>query len=287
MDHGWAAYLTIYSAESTLKSDGTQKINLNGTDLQKLHDDLAKALDENSAMFIVLYRSGGKPAPDSANGQPPPSAVAVSTVADHVDVSTLKATVQLTTVLDLVGATATYTPAAGTGTQGHQQTPRPITVKSPFTEGSMSSDLPKLMENATTSTEETIKGRININQAPRAVLLCIPNMTSDMADSIISKRIEDPKNDSDDHKYETWPLCEGIIPLATMKKILPVITAGGKVYRAQILGSFEGGGPTARLEVILDASKSPTKVLFWKDMSRLPTGFPVETAAREAATNSP
>ena len=70
MDHGWAAYFTLYSAESTSKSDGTAKINLNGNDLQKLYNDLKTALDENSAMFIVLYRAGGKPAPDSANGQP-------------------------------------------------------------------------------------------------------------------------------------------------------------------------------------------------------------------------
>ena len=63
MDHGWAAYFTLYSAESTLKSDGTQKINLNGNDLQQLYSDLQNALDENSAMFIVLYRTGGKKRP--------------------------------------------------------------------------------------------------------------------------------------------------------------------------------------------------------------------------------
>ncbi len=77
------------------------------------------------------------------------------------------------------------------------------------------------------------------------------------------------------------------MPLKTMKSLLPFITAGGSVYRAQILGTFEGGGPTARLEVILDAGKSPTKLLFWKDMSRLPNGFPVETAAQQAAANNP
>jgi DNA uptake protein ComE-like DNA-binding protein len=281
MDHGWAAYFTIYSAESTLKPDGTAKINLNGDDLQKLYDDLKNALDENSAMFIVLYRAYGKKALASANGQPM-TGVSVGTVVSRVDVSKLPATGQkLTSVLDLIGASADFpdSPAGGTGTQGRQ--PRTIPVASPFTEGSMSSDLPKLMENTTVSTEETIRGRININQAPRTVLMCIPGITADIADQIIAKRIEDPKSDSQDHRYETWPLCEGIVPLKTMKSLLPFITAGGSVYRAQILGTFEGGGPTARLEVILDAGKSPTKVLFWKDMSRLPNGFPVEAAAQE------
>jgi DNA uptake protein ComE-like DNA-binding protein len=287
MDHGWAAYFTLYSAETTLKSDGTQKINLNGNDLQQLYSDLQNALDENSAMFIVLYRNGGVKTTGNTTGQSSANTVSVSSVANQVNISALKASVQLTSVLDLIGATATYTPAAGTGTQGQRTTPRQIIVKSPFTEGTMASDLPKLMENTTTSTAQTIQGRININQAPRPVLLCIPGMTADLADQIIAKRIEDPKNDSQDHRYETWPLSEGIVPLTTMKSMLPFVTAGGSVYRAQILGSFEGGGPTARLEVILDASNTPTKVLFWKDMSRLPTGFTVESAARAAATNNP
>jgi hypothetical protein len=103
MDHGWAAYFTLYSAESTLKSDGTQKINLNGNNLQQLYSDLKDSLDENSAMFIVLYRAGGTKAPDSANGQPT-AGVSVSSVASQVDVSKLTASVQLTSVLDLIGA---------------------------------------------------------------------------------------------------------------------------------------------------------------------------------------
>ena len=40
MDHGWAAYLTLWSAQSTLKSDGTPKINLNQPDMQTLYTQL-------------------------------------------------------------------------------------------------------------------------------------------------------------------------------------------------------------------------------------------------------
>ena len=59
MDHGWAAYLTLWSAESNLKSDGTAKINLNGSDLQKLYNDLKGILDDQQAKFIVAYRAHG------------------------------------------------------------------------------------------------------------------------------------------------------------------------------------------------------------------------------------
>ena len=59
MDHGWAAYLTVYSMESNLRADGTPKINLNGGDLQQLYNDLQKVLDPQWATFIVAYRQNG------------------------------------------------------------------------------------------------------------------------------------------------------------------------------------------------------------------------------------
>ena len=63
------------------------------------------------------------------------------------------------------------------------------------------------------------------------------------------------------------------MPLETMKAMLPYITAGGSVYRAQIIGHFDKGGPVARLEVIVDSTQQPAQVLFWKDMSHLPGDF--------------
>ena len=59
MDHGWAAYLTLWSAESTLKADGTPKINLNQSDLPTLYSQLTAVLDPSWAEYIVCYRQGG------------------------------------------------------------------------------------------------------------------------------------------------------------------------------------------------------------------------------------
>ncbi len=75
------------------------------------------------------------------------------------------------------------------------------------------------------------------------------------------------------------------MPLATMKSILPYITAGGSVYRAQIIGHFDKGKPVARLEVILDATQHPTRVLFWKDMSNLNGSFPGEISSPQTGEN--
>ncbi len=96
----------------------------------------------------------------------------------------------------------------------------------------------------------------------------------------------DPTQAPSDQAYEVWPLIEGIVPLATMKALQPYVNAGGNVYRAQIIGYFDKGGPTARIEAVFDATQSPTKLLFWKDVSRLQGGFPGDTSSQTGTTST-
>jgi DNA uptake protein ComE-like DNA-binding protein len=259
MDHGWAAYLTLWSSESTLMGDGSQKINLNDKDLATLYTSLSSTLDQSSADFIIAYRLGGGTLDSSG----------------HIDTSTLENAQAINTIsspLDLIGVTV-----RGQGTTGSQNA-----VKNPFTSdpSAMSDYLPKLFEYCTTVTPgKSIPGRININQAPRVILQTIPGMTSDMVEQIIANRQPDLASSSAQatHTCPAWPLIEGVIPLETMKKMMPYINAGGSVFRAQVIGHFERGTPVSRLEVILDATQHPTRVLFWKEMGT--GGFPGETSA--------
>ncbi len=160
---------------------------------------------------------------------------------------------------------------------------KPITVKNPFAadSGSMATELPKLFANCTTSANNSVGGKININQASRIVLLCIPNMTTDMADQIISQRTQDPAQAADVDLCPAWPLIKGIIPntadgLTLMKQLMPYMNTGGNVYRAQVIGSFEQGPTSARIEAVIDATQNPSRIVFWNDLSHLQGGFPVE-----------
>ncbi len=267
MNHGWAAYLTVYSRESTLRADGTPKINLNGTDLKKLYDALQKALGAEWATFIVAYRQGGS--------QGSSSGATAAALAGQLDFSQ-KATATIASVLDLVGVkTSAKFQGAKTKT----------VLNSPFSENqtAMATYLPKLLDNTTVSAETTILGRININQASWVVLQGIPGMTVDLANQIIAKRTLDPTVAGPAHRYETWILTEGIVPLATMKTMMPFVNAGGSVYRVQSIGHFEEGGGNAHLEVLLDASKRPTNVLLWRDVSHLSLGCFSEAFAPQAS----
>ena len=69
-NRGWAAYLTLYGKESNLQSDDTLKFDLNSSDLQGLHDDLASVFSDEWVNFIIAYRlyGGTTPPATSSNG---------------------------------------------------------------------------------------------------------------------------------------------------------------------------------------------------------------------------
>jgi type II secretory pathway component PulK len=259
MNCGWAAYLTLYSAESNLQSDGTPKINLNQDNLQTLHDALSAALDGPSADFICAYRLYGN------NGTIPAAGPDL----------TQKGSTQFTSVLDLVGAQMKKASPPSGGKGGP---PPPVNVPSPFPSdtASMSTYLPKLQDKTTTTSDPFISGRININQAPQAVLNCIPGLTPAIIQQILSNRTPDPATADPSHKYATWLLTDGLVPLSTMKTLMPLVCGGGSVFRAQVAGYYEDGRPTARVEAIIDATQRPARVVFWKDLTRLGSGFPLE-----------
>ncbi len=65
---GWAAYFTLHSQEKNVANDGTQRINVNGSDLQTLYNDMiAAGISDLHASFIVAYRLSGQPSPTASN----------------------------------------------------------------------------------------------------------------------------------------------------------------------------------------------------------------------------
>jgi Type II secretion system (T2SS), protein K len=271
MDLGWSAYLTVYSAETNLAADGSQKIDLNAEDLQQLHADLTEALSNSEwATYICAYRQYG---PTTIN--PTQAATATAVGGRELDLTKAGST-QFKSVLDLIGngVQATF-----------RGTTEPVLVASPFSDKpqDMSGYLSKLMEAVTVGTAQAVPGRININQAPKALLMGIPGMREDLVQQIVAERDAEPSDAQPDRRYPTWLLSEGLVTLDEMKQLWPMINTGGRVFRAQIVGYFEESGPATRLEVVIDATAAPARVLLWRDMSHLGPGYSAETLGISAA----
>ena len=64
--------------------------------------------------------------------------------------------------------------------------------------------------------------------------------------------------------------------LENMKALQPFICGGGSVFRAQIIGYYEGGTASARGEVVIDATTVTPRIRLWRDLSHLGRGYPLD-----------
>jgi len=271
INRGWSAYLTLYSSERNASAEGVARIYLNNADLQALHDELSEVFSAEWANFIVAFRLYEPPS-EGSNGQ-------TQSAADLQLDLTQTPKKSLTMVLDLIDTSVEIPGANG-------QPPK--VVNSPFQSDiiSMATYMTPLMDNCTVSETESIPGRININEAPRELLLGIPAvnattsepiMTEELADQIIELRTAVTEVNAAARGNETWLLGEAVVTLDQMKALTPFVCGGGDVFRCQIVGYFQGGGPSSRAEIVFDATSTEPRELFWRDISHLGRGYALET----------
>ena len=273
LDRGWRAYLTLHSQENNLNINGEPRIDINSADLQTLHQDLSAVFDPAVANFIILYRQGYELVDEpQTDGIPQP--------ASAVEIDFLRESERdFTQVLDLVGKRLLYEPDL------LDEEPIDILPAYPL-DISLANTIDLLMDNASTSSNPTIPGRLNINQAPRLLLQGVPGLSDEMIDFIIQTRSIDPYQDQQNYyRHETWLLKQSGITfllggtpftLENMKALQPFICGGGSVFRAQIIGYYEGGTASARGEVVIDATTVTPRIRLWRDLSHLGRGYPLD-----------
>ena len=261
LDRGWSGLLTLHSAEKNVDQYGLARIDLNNEDLKTLYEELSEVFDPAWATFIVAYRQNGA---DSSEGEAEPAG------AQALDFSR-PARIPIVQVLDLIGIKVRARLANNEGS---------ALIDSPFSDDpfAMGAYLPDLMDQVTATAEPIIPGRININQAPLSVLLAIPGMTKEIANQIVNQRDITGEDVNDPNfAHETWLLSRAIVTLDEMRLFMPYMTAGGDVFRAQVVGYFDRGNISARAEVVVDATSAYPRVVFWRDISHLGRGFAPET----------
>ena len=154
------------------------------------------------------------------------------------------------------------------------------TVLSPLTadRSVLRTVLPKMYEVLTTDSRRVIPGRIDVNQAPLAVLRSIPGLDDAATKQIVSARRVQVAGDTQLHRHAVWLLTEGIVDLPRMRAISPFVTGGGDVFRTQLIAYFDDRtstdpSPTARMEVVVDAAQTPARVVASSDLRSLGIGF--------------
>jgi hypothetical protein len=125
---------------------------------------------------------------------------------------------------------------------------------------------------------EYIDGRININQARREILMGIPVLDEDLVEKIILAQKLDANGQPapeviQAHNTTGWLFFEGLVDIPTMQALDPYFTARGDVYRAQVFGFADGGGPITRLEAMVDGTQKPPRIIFQRDLNDLGHGY--------------
>jgi len=144
------------------------------------------------------------------------------------------------------------------------------TVQSPFSHSDPAGyeRFLRLLDEATTEYAVVLRGRINVNEAPRPVLVAVPELTPELVTTILERR----RPGAETQRHVVWLLAEGIVDLELMRTLSRRLTTGGDVYRIQVAGFFEGKPMFHRAEVVLDATVKPPRLVFYKDLT--PLGVP-------------
>lgn len=290
---GWSAFLSVNSRELNLRYDGRTKIDVNSGLLTDVYDQLEAEFGEDVAKFVIAYRING---PKDL----PPEDDTTGTTASSTNSATLQKQQQQALQGLFTGIASALSSGTGTVTRGGidiskggQNQIKSIwdlidsradvtmngtntTLSSPWTADSgLEALLPQLLDAISTTPDPFLEGRININQARREVLLGLPKMTPEVVEAIVAAQSIDGSGDQTLRRSTTaWLYTDQLVDIWGMRELDPYITARGDVYRAQILGFFDGGGPVSRVEVMIDGTQRPPRIKQFRDLSNLGRGYP-------------
>ena len=205
LDPGFYDYVTVYSVESNLDSDGNQRININDAgSRQDLQSALQEVVKEDRALEIM---------------------------------NLIPTNPSFSNVLDFYYST-----------------------------GLKAEEFSQIVDRLTTSDETSFPGLVNVNTAPKAVLLCLPELEESDVDALLSRRNSDQGLDS-----IAW-----VAEVLDQDKAVAIgsyITTRSFQYSADILGIAANGRAYKRYRAVFDMSSQKPKIVYWKSMTHF--GWPL------------
>jgi type II secretory pathway component PulK len=278
VSQGWSAYLTVYSRELNVASDGSPRIYINDNDLNSLYTNLETPLGPDLANYIVMARlygltqqqAGAKRAA-TLSGADRSRGMAQATTDRN---SGQRRPQPIGSLYDLINSTVTI-PASSPQQQ-------PVVFPSPLQDaGTLKQLLPILLDKTTRVNSPELPAGINVNTAPRAVLEALlptfANLSDTDVQTIIDRRPGPNSPDANDPIYQTpaWLITEANFSPSSLSALEQYITASSLVYRIQSIGYFDGGGPTARIEAVIDGNNQRPRIVSWHDLTELGKGFDI------------
>ena len=295
LSRGWCEYLTCYGREVNIDSEGLTRIDLNTPDLATLSEQLTPILGQDLSDYIVYTRSTNKAVAAAPLQAPSTTTMRVvingrATTTTQVQAgqvaapaSQLRDLVQkivdakgqgvrkLSSTMTLFNTQIPLT--APPSAPGMPPQPVPI-VACPLNDlDQLKQILPVLLDKTSASTGYELSPRINVNSAPREVLMTLPGLVDTEVDTLISTRSTltptDPTTLSG-----AWIVTRANLSADKFKNIEKYISGRTFTYRIHSVGYFgKSGGPVSRVEAVVDVALGTPRILYYRDLTDLGRGF--------------
>ena len=176
----------------------------------------------------------------------------------------------INSIFDLLNTRVTLPRTSGGsgafGVGGQQET---VVVNCPLNNPSRFNEiLPQLLDKVCTKEAVEMIPRMNVNTAPREVLLGLPGLTEADVDAIIDARDgqipDDPATTTG-----AWLVTSGSIDAAKFKALEQFVTGSTMVYRVESVGFLAGGSPVVRIEAIIDTNQGAPRILYYRELTDL------------------
>jgi len=117
-----------------------------------------------------------------------------------------------------------------------------------------------IADDVTTDTGQSLSGAININTAGLEVLVCLPDMTRELAQAIISQRQSNGFFSNIGELLKVPGLTRDIF-----KQIAPFVTARSETFRILSEGKINSTGTRQRIQAIVHVGLNDQKTLSWRE----------------------
>lgn len=282
---GWSEWLTVLSGESTLMSDGLQKINLNQPILATLYDQLEPVLGSEAATYIVACRLRSATYLDDLKpdegadmerrrlerlesvrkrlaaqlGTADDTRSSLTSEQTHRGGLTLSAgSTEFRSLLDLFGGQVRISISGKDTLLQSPWAADPVIIRRM---------LPQFEGTLACTNAEFLPGRISINQAGEIVLRTIPGISDSLARTIVRTQDEIRLASSGDEFCSVaWLASRGLVSAAELRSLGPYITSHGDVQSGIAVGQTGDEPPVAMVRFMIRCSGPQFRILSLQDL---------------------
>jgi competence ComEA-like helix-hairpin-helix protein len=244
LDAGWSGVLTVHSSVRDVNAAGEARVNVQSADESSL--SMVRGISAELAKAIVAYRNQNK----------------IESLADLLEVTAVREDGQAQPRPNQPGGPAAPgAPPPGVRVNRPPNSPAPQPVPAPGGPKLVSEEqLLEMADELTTSNGREQAGAINVNTASPEVLACLPGLTPQLAQAIVSYR-----RSIGFLPNIAWLLKVPGMNRAIFKQVSPRLTARSETFRILSEGQVTGTGARQRVQVIVHLGPTDIETLSYRE----------------------